>query len=348
MSVLSFSPAEWLNKLWLVARQILWRIPMLVLVSLIVFIILRAVPVDPIAMLLPPGASQADVAALTAEYGLDRNLVVQFGLWLQNAVQLDFGLSIQNGLPVADLVLNALPTTLQLLILGFLVGIALGMWLGLMTFRVRGTWIEKPLLLLNGVLIAIPDYLWAIILIVVFGVTLQWLPFLGPVGANIQIEQITGFTLVDSLITANFSGFVSALSHSVLPALTLGLVVATPVARMVYSSLCEVYREDYIHAAQLRGLSKGRVLMGHALRNASLPTVSLIGVQASVIIGGTLLIEMIFGLPGIGSLMIQAMRSFDMQVIQALALTYALVVQLASFATDMALYQLNPRLRMKS
>jgi len=325
----------------------LWRLPMLALVSLIVFIILRAIPVDPVAMLLPPGATQEDIHALTAELGLDRNIAIQFLIWLKQAVQLDFGISIQNGMPVSTMVADALPMTVQLLIFGFIAGIALGIATGLLTFKFRGTRLEKPLLLLNGIMIAIPDYLWAIILIVIFGVGLQWLPFLGPVGASISIEHITGFLLLDSLLTANWEGFFSALSHLLLPSLTLGLVIATPIARMAYSSLCEVYREDYIHAAQLRGLSKNRVLLHHALRNASLPTVSLIGVQASVIIGGTLLIEAIFGLPGIGNLMIKAMRSFDMQVIQALALTYAFTVQLINLFTDLALYKLNPRLRIQ-
>lgn len=338
-------PARLAQTLWLLGRQLLWRLPMLVMVSLIVFIILRAVPVDPVAMLLPPGASQDDIDALTAQLGLDRNLFVQFLIWLKDALTLDFGNSIQNGTPVAGMVAEALPMTIQLLLFGFAGGIALGLAMGLLTFQYRGTRLEKLLLGLNGVMIGIPDYLWAIILIVIFGVTLQWLPFLGPVGANISIEKVTGFHLLDSLLTANWEALASALAHMILPALTLSLVIATPIARMAYSSLVDVYREDYIQAARLRGLSSGQILLRHAMRNAALPTVSLIGVQASVIIGGTLLIEAIFGLPGIGNLMIKAMRSFDVQVIQAIALAYAVTVQLVNLATDFVLYQLNPRLR---
>ncbi|MAK90985.1 MAG: ABC transporter permease [Oceanospirillaceae bacterium] len=332
---------------WLLARQILWRLPMLVLVSLIVFFILRAIPVDPVTMLLPPGATQQDIQALTAELGLDKNVVMQFLIWLKDAVQGDFGTSIQNGSSVGSMVAEALPMTIQLLFFGFIAGILLGLAIGLVTFSYRGTRVEKVILSINGIMMAIPDYLWAIILIVIFGVGLQWLPFLGPVGANISIEHITGFLTLDSLLTGNWEGLGSSLAHLVLPSLTLALVIATPIARMAYSSLTEVYREDYIHAARLRGVSSKRILMFHALRNASLPTVSLVGVQASVIIGGTLLIESIFGLPGIGSLMIKAMRSFDMQVIQAIALTYAVTVQLINMLTDIVLYQLNPRLRMQ-
>lgn len=336
-----------LAQIWVVARQVLWRLPMLVLVSLIVFVILRAIPVDPVTMLLPPGATQEDIKALTAELGLDQNVIMQFLIWLKDAAHGNFGVSIQNGSDVSAMVMDALPTTIQLLFFGFIAGIFLGLAIGLFTFSYRGTRIEKIILSVNGIMMAIPDYLWAIILIVIFGVGLQWLPFLGPVGANISIEHITGFIILDSLLTANWQGLGSALSHLVLPSMTLALVIATPIARMAYSSLTEVYREDYIHAARLRGVSSRRILLFHALRNASLPTVSLVGVQASVIIGGTLLIESIFGLPGIGSLMIKAMRSFDMQVIQAIALSYAITVQVINMITDLVLYRLNPRLRMQ-
>lgn len=339
---------RWTHSIWLVARQILWRVPMLILVSLIVFCILRLIPVDPIKMLLPPGASNADIANLTHELGLDKNVLTQFAIWLQNALHLDFGLSIQTGTPVSRMVAEALPVTLELLFFGLCCGILIGLSSGLLTFVVRGTRLERFLLLCNGVMIAIPDYLWGILLIVVFGVILQWLPFIGPVAAHIQIEQITGFHTLDALLSGNREGFFSALSHLVLPALALGLATATPIARMMYSSLVDVYQEEYIHAAQLRGVAPHRVLYGHAVRNAILPTVSLIGVQTSVIIGSTLLVEAIYGLPGIGALMIKAMKSFDMQMIQAIALTYAVTVQAANILSDFAMFQLNPRLRSGS
>ena len=159
--------------------------------------------------------------------------------------------------------------TIQLLFFGFIAGILLGLAIGLVTFSYRGTRVEKVILSINGIMMAIPDYLWAIILIVIFGVGLQWLPFLGPVGANISIEHITGFLTLDSLLTGNWEGLGSSLAHLVLPSLTLALVIATPIARMAYSSLTEVYREDYIHAARLRGVSSKRILMFHALRRGT-------------------------------------------------------------------------------
>ncbi|WP_165855651.1 ABC transporter permease [Marinobacter sp. JSM 1782161] len=351
-STLAVNPlARWrrierpLGLVWVLLKQVLWRLPMLVLISLIVFLILRVIPVDPTAMLLPPGASDADAARLSRELGLDQPVPAQFMIWLERAFQGDLGLSIQNGQPVTPMVLRSLPMTLELLCFGMLAGVALGLVSGLAAFSLRGTLAEKAILTVTGLMIAIPDFLWAIILIVTLGVAMAWLPFIGPIGPGFDVERVTGFLTLDTLLAGDFAAFGSVLAHLVLPASALGLCIATPIARIVHSSLLEVYTEDYILAARLRGVPEWKLLMGHALRNASLPTVSLIGVQSSVIIGGTLLIESIFGLPGIGNLMLRAITSYDLQVIQALALTYAVTVQFVNVMTEIALYRLNPRLR---
>ncbi|MEQ7922202.1 ABC transporter permease [Xanthomonas sp. WHRI 1810A] len=325
--------------------QAAWRLPMLVLISLIVFIILRGIPVDPVNMLMPPGASTEDIARMSHQLGLDRPVLVQFLYWLQDALRGDFGTSIQTGSPVLPMVLDALPTTLQLLACGFVAGLVLGLGSGLLSFRLRGTRHEKVIMALNGIMTAIPDYLWAIILIVTLGVGLQWLPFIGAIDPALQPPRVTGFSLIDSLIDGNLRALGSVLSHLALPTLTFGLCIATPIARILHSSLTEVYHEDYVNAARLRGIGENTLLMRHALRNAALPTVSLIGVQASVVIGGTILIESIFSLPGIGALMLRALGAFDIQTIQALALTYAITVQLVNMLTEFVMQQLNPALR---
>lgn len=332
--------------IWLLLRQALWRIPMLVIISLVVFVILRGIPVDPLNMLVPPNATAADIANLSHQLGLDRPVLVQYGYWLLAALRGDFGVSIQTGTAVTPMILQALPTTLQLLGAGFSIGLVVGLGSGLLSFHVRGTALEPLIMTMNGIMIAIPDYLWAILLIISLGVGLQWLPFVGPIDASLQVRQFTGFTLIDSLISGNFTAFGSIISHLALPALALGLCVATPIARILHASLSEVYHEDYIRAARLRGVGERPLLLRHALRNAALPTVSLVGVQASVIIGGTLLIETIFGLPGIGALMLRALGAFDMQTIQALAVVYAITVQGVNLMTSWTLQRINPRLRM--
>ncbi|MBE7375706.1 ABC transporter permease [Pseudomonas lopnurensis] len=331
---------------WLALRQALWRIPMLLVITLVTFLILRGVPIDPVNMLMPPNASAQEIAELSHQLGLDRPVLVQYLMWLRGALSGDFGISIQTGQPVLPMVLQALPMTLQILFFGLLSGLAMGLGSGMLAFRARGSVLEPAIMSINGVMMAIPDYLWAIALIVTLGVGLQWLPFIGPIDPGLQVPNITGFLLLDCLLQGDLVAFGSALAHLFLPSLTLGLCIATPIARVLHSSLIEVYQEDYLQAARLRGLDENTLLVRHALRNAALPTISLIGVQASVVIGGTLLIETIFGLPGIGALMIRALGSFDLQTIQLLALTYAITVQLVNMLSDFTLRTLNPRLRI--
>lgn len=331
--------------LWRLLRPLCWRVPLLLLVTLAVFLVLRALPVDPLGMLLPATATPEDVAMLSRALGLDQPLLVQYSLWLWHALQGDWGQSIQRNLPVAGLLLQALPMTLELLVLGMGWGLLIGVGSGMLAFSLRGRWLERAIQLLNGLTMSIPDFLWGILLILGVGIGLQWLPFVGPMGPGIQIERITGFLLLDSVLQGQWAATWSVLQHLALPSLALGLGIATPVARILHASLHESYNDEYIHAAQLRGIGGSQLLLRHALPNAALPTISLIGVQASTVIGGTLLIESIYGLPGIGSLMLSAITSHDLPVIQALTVTYAVAVQGANLLSDWLLQALNPRLR---
>ncbi|MFL9923960.1 ABC transporter permease [Herbaspirillum lusitanum] len=343
------APAQWLAQFWrllpVLAQRLLSRALMMLFVALIVFVVLRVMPVDPLGMLMPPNATKADVAALSHALGLDLPLHRQFMIWLGNVLHGDFGRSIQSGRAVGPLILNALPTTLQLIFCGLSLGIAVGLGSGILAFRYRGTRIESGIDLGNSVAISIPEFLWAILMILGLGIGLQLLPFLGPINANITVPRITGFLLLDSLLDGSPAAFGSALQHLVMPSLAMALGIAPPIMRILRSSLMEVYNEDYIVAARLRGTSENRILLRHALRNAALPTVSMIGLQAGTVIGGTLLLETIYGFPGIGSVMVTAIANHDLPVIQGLALTYALSVLVMNMMTDTLLLIINPRLR---
>lgn len=333
--------AALLRVAWRVAQRLL----MLLVVALVVFAMLRMLPVNPLGMLLPPSATAADVAALTRELGLDRPLATQFLIWLGKAVQGDFGVSIQSGRDVGELVWQALPTTIQLVACGLLLGVGAGVASGLLAFRFLGRPLERALDVGGSVAISVPDFLWAILMILGLGIGLRWLPFLGPIDPGIVLPRVTGLLLVDALLAADWRALGSVLAHLAMPALALALGIAPPLMRILRSSLVEVYNEDYIVAARLRGVPEGRILLAHALRNAALPTLSMIGMQAGAIIGGTLLLETIFSLPGIGSLMVAAIASHDLPVIQALALTYAAAVLAMNMLTDALLVLANPRLR---
>ncbi|KKW68194.1 hypothetical protein AAV94_06370 [Lampropedia cohaerens] len=337
---------DWARAL-LGAVKSLWRIGLLLFIALVVFVVLRMLPSDPVAMMLPPGASEQDRIALTQDLGLDKPLLVQFGIWLGNAVQGDLGNAINSGQPVVGLILQALPTTLQLVVLSLLFGALLGVAGGLIAFRFRQTPIERGVQVANSIAISIPEFLWAILLILSLGIGLQWLPFLGPIDANHSVPRQTGFLLIDTLLAGDLSAFGSALKHMAMPVIALSLSIAPPLMRIMHSSLIDAYAEDYVAAARLRGLDENRILVRHALKNAALPTVALLGLQAGTLMGGTVLIETIFGFPGIGGLMLQSLAVADMFMIQGLALTYAVAVQAMNTLSDIALYMLNPRLRLR-
>ena len=322
------------------------RALMLLLVALIVFIVLRVMPVNPLGMLLPPTATAADIAALSHSLGLDQPLPVQFLIWLRLALHGDFGHSIQSGAAVGPLIVHALPTTLQLIACGLTLGVLVGLGSGLLAFRYRGRLVERLLDVGGSLALSVPEFLWAILMILAFGIGLRWLPFLGPIDAAIMLPRVTGWSLLDALLAGDAAALGSVMAHLVMPALALALGVGPPLMRILRSSLIDVYHEDYVVAARLRGLSDNRILLRHALRNAALPTLSMIGMQAGTILGGTLLLETIYGFPGIGSLMVTAIANHDLPVIQGLALTYAVAVLAMNMLTDALLTLINPRLRL--
>lgn len=331
---------------WRLLYRLGTRVLMMLVVALIVFVVLRIMPVDPLGMLLPATATPADIAALTHSLGLDRPLPVQFLIWLGDVAHGDFGRSIQSGHEVGPLIVQALPITLQLIFCGLTLGIVSGLAGGLLAFRCLGTPAERLIDVGNSVAISVPEFLWAILMILGLGIGLHWLPFLGPIDAAITLPRITGFSLIDAILAGSPAAFGSVVAHLVMPTVALALGIAPPLLRMLRSSLIEVYNEDYIVAARLRGQSENRILLRHALRNAALPTLSMIGMQAGTVIGGTLLLETIYGFPGIGSLMVTAIASHDLPVIQGLALTYAVAVLAMNMLTDALLVLINPRLRL--
>lgn len=322
------------------------RAAILLAVSVVIFGALRLLRSDPAAMLLPPNARVAQIAEVRHTLGLDQPIAVQYLRWLSSMLHGEFGHSLQNGQPVGALIASALPTTLQLLVGGSLLGVVAGIASAVYAFSRRGTFAERVCEMLNGLAMAVPDFLWGILLVLLFGIALRWLPFLGPIDNAYTVARHTGFLLVDTLIDGQFAAFGNALLHLVLPCVALGMGIAPPLMRILRSSLLDTYAEEYIHAARLRGLSEAQILRQHGWRNAALPTLNILAMQVSLLIGGTLLVEKVFGMPGIGMLMINAIGARDLPVIEALALIYAVVVQFSNATADALEVLLNPRLRI--
>jgi peptide/nickel transport system permease protein len=331
----------------LVARRLLAAIPILLVVSALLFCALRLLPIDPAAMSLPPTATIAEIEAKRREMGLDRPLPQQYLIWLGDALHGHFGRSIQFHREAGSLVAATLPVTIELAVAAMVLAAILGFGGGLALFHLRGSLLEPVGDLFSILLLSIPEFLWGLILLFVFGVLLHALPFTGQVSPGLPLPQISGFLLLDALLIGRLDIFLNACQHLVLPAVALGLAFSPTIMRVLRSSLFDVYHEDYIHQARLRGLSEGQILLGHALKNASLPTITLAGVQFGILFSGTLLVEVIYSYPGMGNLMVDAVRNADLPLIQAIALTYCIVVLVINTVVDSLYLVLNTKVRVR-
>jgi ABC-type dipeptide/oligopeptide/nickel transport system permease component len=331
----------------LVGRRLLISVFILLIVSFLLFIVLHVLPVDPAAMSMPPTATIADIEAKRVEMGLDKPLYVQYGIWLGQVLHADFGTSIHLRRSVLSLVLLSLPATIELALLSMIIATVLGIAGGLLLFHTRGTRKEAAIDFGSLLLLSTPEFLWALFFILLFGVALPLLPFTGRLDSDVSFVSRTGFLLFDSLYAGRLDVFWSAVRHLILPSLALGIAFSPTIMRVLRSSFLDVYQEDYIHLARLRGLSEGRILIRHALKNAILPTISLMGVQFGFLFGGTLLVEVIYSYPGLGNLMVDAVRAADLPIIQAVGLAYCVVVLMINTIVDSLYLILNPKLRLR-
>jgi peptide/nickel transport system permease protein len=329
----------------IVLRRLLLAIPTLLLLSMVVFVVLRMLPVDPLAMLLPASATAADAAALRQQLGFDKPIPQQFLIWLWEAVNGNLGRSINFRQPVVQLMLAAVPATLELTLTGLLLALVISVPGGVLAFVLHQRRHEAAADLIVALMQSVPSFLWSLLLILAFGVFWPVLPFSGRVGDGVTLPDITGFALVDLLLVGRFEAWLSAVSHLLLPALALALGFAPLVIRVLRSSLIDAANEPYVDVARLRGLSETRILWRHMLKNASLPTITMIGVQFGFLFGGALLVEMIFGFPGVGNLMVQAVKGNDLPLIQGIALIFCVLMLVITVIVDVLYTVLNPRLR---
>src|SRR5580704_9362021 len=331
----------------LLGRRLIAAIPVLLLVSALLFCVLRVLPVNPAAMSLPPSATIAEIEAQRREMGLDRPLALQYLIWLKGALHGEFGRSIHYRRDAGALVAETLPATLELAIIAMAIAGTLGLCGGLFLFRLRRTPFETLGDLSSMLLLSIPEFLWGLILLFLFGVVLPLLPFTGRLSPSFIRPNITGFLLLDTLLVWRPDMFWDAITHMASPAVALGLAFSPMIMRVLRSSLFDVYAEDFIAQARLRGISEMRILLAHALKNAALPTLTLAGVQFGFLFGGTLLVEIIYSYPGLGNLMLDAVRNADLPIIQAVGLTYCIVVLLINTVVDSLYVLLNPKLRVR-
>jgi ABC-type dipeptide/oligopeptide/nickel transport system permease component len=314
-------------------------------VATIVFVLLRVVPGDPIAMMISPGATPADIAALRAHYGLDASLPVQFLVWIGGLLRGDLGTSISLHRNVLEILGERLPATLELaaasLVFAAMLGGAVAVFATLMSESALAPMIDA----VNGLFLAVPDFIWAFALVLLFGVLLPVLPLSGRIDPSIGERFVTPFYLLESLVTLRLAAALDLLRHMILPTLALGLPLAAVITRVLKESLREAMVHDYVLLARLKGMSNLRLVLQEALRNALASTLALTGVQFTFLIGGTVIIERIFAYPGIGNMAVDAVINRDLPLIQGLALAFGALFIIVNLIVDLLVALSNPRLR---
>lgn len=328
-----------------VLRRLLLAIPTLFGVAVVVFVLLRIVPGDPIAMMVPGEATPEDVARLREAYGLDKPIPQQFLIYLGQILQGNFGVSISLKQDVLGLVLGRLPATLELASVAILLSVTCGVLLALSATYWRGSWIESVVDAINSVALAIPEFLWAMLLILAFAVLVPVFPISGRIDPVQAVSFTSQFYLAESLATGRFALARELLAHLALPALALALPLIAVIARVLKSSLQEVMVQDYILLARVKGFSDARILAREALPNALLPTITVTGVHFIFLVGGTVLVELIFSYPGIGNMLFGAASNRDLPLIQGVTLVFALLFVLLNILIDLTYALVNPRLR---
>ena len=303
----------------------------------------RAIPGDPAQILLGQQATPERVADLRAELGLDEPLFVQYGLFLRDAFTGNLGEYIVTGQPVTAELASRFPATLELTLAAMTFALLVGIPVGVVAAVKQYSLLDKisSVVALTG--ISMPIFWLALILVVVFNVRLGLLPFGGRV--DVPVLSITGMVVPDSIMTLNFAGLWSGIKHLILPAVALGTIPMAVITRMTRSSMLEVMNEDYIRTSHAKGVLPRRVVFRHALRNALLPTVTVIGLQFGILMGGAVITETIFSWNGIGNIAIDSIYRRDYAMIQGVVLYGTIFFMLVNLIVDVLYAVLDPRVR---
>lgn len=328
-----------------IIKRLLYLVPVLFGISLFVFLVLHLFTADPAAMMLGQHANKEQVEALREELGFNKPLYVQFGIFLSQIVQGDFGQSLMTRSSVTDELLSRFPATVELAFAAMLIATVVGVTVGVIS-AVKQYSIFDYLSMVGALLgVSMPIFWLGLMLIILFSVTLGWLPVSGRIAVGMEPTTITHFYLIDSILTGNWEAFKSAVSHLILPAVALASYSMAIIARMTRSTMLEVVRQDYIRTARSKGLVERVVVFKHALRNALIPIITVIGLQMGSLLGGAVLTETVFSWPGIGSFIVNAILAGDFPVVQGGVIMVATVFVVVNLIVDVLYAYLDPRIK---
>ena len=328
------------------ARRLILLLPVLLGISVLTFTIMQILPGDPVMIMLQGQThTPEEIERIRAQWGLDRPPVVQY---LNYAAQLlvgDFGRSFMLQQPVLPVLLHHLPATIELAITSVVIALLIAIPLGVVSAIKPHSWFDRVATLIAILGISMPGFWVGLLLIIVFAVTLGVLPVSGRLEYAVNLEEVTGFYILDSLLTGNLAALLNALAHLAMPAFVLATSMAAHTTRLVRSSMLEVARQDYITCARSKGLSERIVVTRHMLANALIPTVTIVGIQAGTILGGAIVIETIFAWPGLGRLTVQAIGARDYFLLQGIVLVFAITRVGFNVLTDVLYAAIDPRIR---
>jgi peptide/nickel transport system permease protein len=320
-------------------------IAIMILVLLIVFFLTRLIPGDPAVTMLGPGATVEQVQALRRQLRLDQPQSIQFFSYLWGLLHGDLGVSLKTGKPVAQELAAKLPATLELSFVATLMAIAIGVPAGVWAARRPNTLVDHGLRISALAGVSIPAFLIAFTLQNLFGVYFRLFPVAGRTAAYLIEQPITGFAILDAILRGRPDDVLDAIRHIVLPAAVLASFLAATLSRFIRNTMVEALKQDYVRTARAKGLDEQAVVYGHALRNAALPALTIVGIQFGDMLGGAILTESVFSWPGVGRYMVEAIRNRDYPVIQSATLVFAALFILTSLIIDIISVSLDPRLR---
>ncbi|MFD2629123.1 ABC transporter permease [Oceanobacillus kapialis] len=328
-----------------ISKRLLMLIPVLIGVSIITFSLIHLIPGDPARSMLGEKATEAQLDLLRQELGLNDPYIVQYGRFVGDILQGDLGQSIQSKESISYELLHKLPATVELTLFAMMLAVIIGILAGVIAAVKQYSWFDN--LSMTGALfgVSLPIFWLGLMMIWFFSVKLNILPPSGRLTPGTEIDTITNFYLLDSLLTGNFAAFKDAFSHLLMPGIALGTIPMAIIARMTRSSMLEVMKQDYIRTANAKGLKTRLIIFRHALKNAFLPVLTVIGLQFGLLLGGAVLTETIFSWPGIGRYVYLAVLGRDYPVVQSTILIVATIFVLVNLLTDLLYKYFDPRIR---
>ncbi len=328
-----------------VLKRILLLLPTFIGITIVSFGFVRVLPGDPVLLMAGErGLTDERYTALLKEFGYDRPIWEQYFEYLGNLLSGDLGNSLVTKKPVVEEFFTLFPATLELSFVAIFIAVCLGIPAGIIAASKRGSFIDQTLMGTALVGYSMPIFWWGLLLIIVFSGWLGWTPVSGRISLIYFFPQVTGFMLVDSLLSGQKGAFGSAVQHLILPSIVLATIPLAVIARQTRSAMLEVLGEDYVRTARAKGLSSFRVIGIHALRNAMIPVITVIGLSVGTLLAGAILTETIFSWPGIGKWMVDSIFRRDYPVVQSGLLLIAAVVMIVNLLVDMTYGLINPRI----